>query len=76
MGQHTDVMTARVSALKTIQKAATPVSAATTAVQIARLNEFEVALGQLKAIAQRIQNAGGVSDTNAQAAITTVLSQL
>lgn len=76
MGQESDVRTARVSAAKAVQSAATPVTAATNAAQVARLNEFEIALAHLKVVAARINAAGGVTDTNAQAAINTVLSQL
>lgn len=72
MTQHADVKAARIAAEKAIS---TSPSAANHA-QLARLNELEVKIADLKVAAARINTAGGVTDTNAAAALASLIANL
>jgi hypothetical protein len=72
MTQHADVKTARIAAEKAINSAPTAANHA----QLARLNELEVKIADLKVAIARINAAGGVLDANAATALSTLISQL
>lgn len=72
MAHTTDAKTARVAAEKLLNTAPTQVNAQ----QHARLNELEVALGELKARATRINSSGGVTDANTAADLATIIGQI
>jgi len=72
MAQHSDVKTARLAAEKAINTAPT----ASNHAQLARLEELEVKIAELKIIVARINAAGGVLDVNAAAALASLLANL
>lgn len=72
MAHTTDAKTARVTAEKLLNTAPTQANA----LQHARLNEMEIALGELKARLARINAAGGVIDSNTAADLATLIGQL
>lgn len=72
MAQHTDIKTARIAAEAAIR---TSPSAANHA-QLARLEELEVAVAELKVKAARINAAGGVTDSNAATALANYIANL
>lgn len=72
MTQHTDIKTARIAAEKAINTAPTAANHA----QLARLEELEVKVAELKIIVARINTAGGVVDANAAAALASLLASL
>lgn len=72
MAHTTDAKTARVAAEKLLNTAPTQANAQ----QHARLNEAEVALGELKIRLARINAAGGVTDANTAADLATQIGQL
>lgn len=72
MGQHADVKTARIAAEKAINTAPTQANHA----QLARLNELELKLAELKAAASRVNTAGGVTDSNAAAALANLIANI
>lgn len=69
---HADVKSARIAAEKTIATTPTPANHA----QLARLEELEVKIAELKIIAARINTAGGVTDANAAAALANLIANL
>lgn len=72
MAQHSDVKAARIAAEAAIRTAPTPANHA----QLARLQELEVKIAELKIIVARINTAGGVVDTNAAAALANLIANL
>lgn len=72
MSQHADVKAARLAAEKAINS--TP-SAANHA-QLARLEELEVKIAELKIAVARINAAGGIVDANASTALATLIANL
>lgn len=72
MGQHADVKAARIAAEKTINTAPTAANHA----QLARLNELEIKIAELKAAAARVNTAGGVTDANSATALANLIASL
>lgn len=72
MGHHADIKAARIAAEKAIGTAPTAANHA----QLARLEELEVIVAELKIKAARINTAGGVTDTNAALALANYIANL
>lgn len=72
MAHTTDTRSARIAAEKLLNTQPTQANAQ----QHARLNEMEVAMGEMKMRLSRINAAGGVSDSNASTDLATQLGQL
>lgn len=72
MTMHNDVKSARIAAEKTTNAAPTTANH----VQMQRLAALEVKIGELKKLVADINAAGGLTDTAAMAALTSLVSSL
>lgn len=72
MSQHADVKAARIAA----EKATNSAPSAANHVQMQRLAALEVKIGELKRLVADINAAGGLTDTAAMAALTSLVSSL
>ncbi len=70
MAFHSDVRTARIAAEKAINSAPTSANHA----QLARLEELELKIAELKIVAARINAAGGVLDANSATALANFIA--